>query len=155
MSSSPHRGPRRPNHSTALFVRIPTEQARRLDRASFELKQPKQELVSGLLERYLDEDARRRQVIVETIDAGELQVGHYSFRKRSPDVLTSEEAAELLQVEPEVVEQLAQDGELPARRLGDSWRFARQAILDWLADPAPARPEHAGSEPARSAEHDR
>jgi excisionase family DNA binding protein len=128
--------------STALFVRIPTEQARRLDRASFELRRPKQELVSRLLERYLDEDARRRQVIVETLDPGDLRVGHHSFRPRVPDVLTTQEAAELLQVEPEVVEQLAEAAELPARRLGGHWRFARQAILDWLAR-APSGPaEH-------------
>jgi excisionase family DNA binding protein len=143
MSAGPHGGVRRPHDSTALFVRIPTEQARRLDRASFELKQPKQELVAGLLERYLDQDARRRQVIVETLEPGDLPVGYHSFRARTPDVLTTEEAAELLQVEPQVVEQLAQDGELPGRRLGDSWRFARQAILDWLADPTAASPDAA------------
>jgi excisionase family DNA binding protein len=29
--------------------------------------------------------------------------------------------------------ELAERGELPARRIGDSWRFSRRALLDWLA----------------------
>ena len=43
--------------TAALFVRIPTEYARRLDRAAFELRVPKQSLVSELVERYVDPDS--------------------------------------------------------------------------------------------------
>ena len=42
-------------------------------------------------------------------------------------------AAELLQVEPATVAELAEKGELPGRRVGDDWRFARSALLEWLA----------------------
>jgi excisionase family DNA binding protein len=139
---------RRPAAATAaLFVRIPTEQARRLDRAAFELRVPKQNLVSGLVERYVDPDSPaslrelregcgergRRRVTVETLDGGELTVGHHSFRPRDPEVLTAGEAAELLQVEEQVVLELARAGELPGRELGGQWRFARAALLRWLS----------------------
>jgi excisionase family DNA binding protein len=133
----------------ALFVRIPTEHARRLDRAAFELRVPKQSLVSGLVDRYVDPDSPRslaalhglgshgtrdgtRRVTVETLDGGELTVGHHSFRARDPEVLTPEEAAELLQVDAEIVLDLARAGELPGRELAGQWRFARAALLRWL-----------------------
>jgi excisionase family DNA binding protein len=142
----PSGGARRGSEPTAaLFVRIPTEHARRLDRAAFELKVPKQSLVSELLERYVDPDSPaslaalhdggskgRRRVTVETLDQGGLTLGHHSFRPRAPEVLTPEEAAELLQVQAEVVLELACSGELPGRELGGQWRFARAALLDWL-----------------------
>src|ERR1700679_4398240 len=43
--------------TAALFVRIPTEHSRRLDRASFELRVPKQSLVSELVDRYVNPDS--------------------------------------------------------------------------------------------------
>ncbi len=49
------------------------------------------------------------------------------------EVLTVADAAELLQVEADVIERLAADGGCPARRIGEQWRFTRQAILDWLS----------------------
>jgi excisionase family DNA binding protein len=130
--------------TAALFVRIPTEQAKRLDRAAFELKLPKQKLVSSLLERYLDLDApdslqgeadplTRRRVTVETLDSSAMTVGHHSFRPRDAEVLTSEEAAELLQVDLQTVLELSDAGELPGRKLGGNWRFSRSAVLRWLA----------------------
>src|SRR5580704_16687733 len=97
--------------TAALFVRIPTEHARRLDRAAFELRVPKQSLVSELVERYVNPDSpaslvalgkgwglgadeSRRRVTVETLDQGDLTVGHHSFRPRNLEVLTPTEAAE-------------------------------------------------------------
>ncbi len=180
--------------TTALFVRIPTEHARRLDLASIELDAPKQRLISVLIERYVNpaspgslvalgalarphgsgidpsqwldppgalhdhllpapaggsaqhterraahadpgsERADRRRVTVETLDAGELTLGHHSFQPAlAPEVLTAEQAAELLQVEPTVVLDLARAGRLPGRELSGHWRFARAALLQWLA----------------------
>jgi excisionase family DNA binding protein len=43
--------------------------------------------------------------------------------------------AELLRIDEETVEQMADAGELPGRRLGDAWRFNRAAVLRWLGDP--------------------
>jgi excisionase family DNA binding protein len=147
-----------------LFVRIPTEQARRLDRASFERGRSKQALVAELVEQYLDApsqapDGRRRRYTVEALEPEPLQVGHHSFRAYEPEhedhaeVLRSGEAAELLKLDEAVVEQLAQAGELPGRRLAGEWRFARAALLAWLSEPpapqAPAQNEPAGRAPGK------
>lgn len=51
----------------------------------------------------------------------------------SPEVLTAEQLADLLQVEAKTVRSLAARGELPGRKLGREWRFSRRAVLDWLA----------------------
>jgi excisionase family DNA binding protein len=115
----------------ALFVRIPSAQARAIDRLVFERRRPKQEVVSDLLSRSIDDEGRR--VTIETHDDGGLVLGHHAFRPYEPDVLTLAEVAELLGVEPAEIEQLALDGELPARRIGEAWRCARSAVLAWLA----------------------
>ena len=162
--------------TAALFVRIPQEQARALDRLAFESRRHKQAVVSDLLARGIDEqfaaavsdrvaasvDARAsraadtlsahgahspgapadRRVTIETIHEPDTVIGRHAFRPFEPDVLTLEEVAELLAVEPAAVERLAAGGELPGRRIGEVWRFARSAVLAWLAhaplDPAPA-----------------
>ena len=47
-------------------------------------------------------------------------------------VLTQTEAAELLRVDPEEVARLAEQGALPARRIGSAWRFGCAALMAWL-----------------------
>jgi excisionase family DNA binding protein len=117
---------------TPLYVRLPTTEAERLDRAAFELKTSKQDLVAGLVAAYGDLDTLRR-VTVETTDDG-LAIGHAAFRPFSPpDVLTVAELASWLQVDEHAVAELAEQGELPGRKLAGEWRFAREAVLDWLA----------------------
>lgn len=157
--------PRKPKH-TALYVRLPAAEALKLDRAAFELKAAKQDLVTGLIASYVDPasaaglealtellgaglEARadkedkdkppfgfsdRRQVVVELPDEG-VTVGRYGFRPvPQPDVLTTAQVAGLLQVEEQTVTGLAEAGDLPGRLIGREWRFARQAVLDWLAN---------------------
>src|SRR5919201_3964949 len=124
----------------ALFVRLPVEQADKLDRAAFELKVPKQQLVNALLERFSAsqlarlpgvESARRRVVVESEVD--DMAVGSHSFRPfEPPEVLSPAEVADLLQVEERLVRKLADSGELPGRKIGDEWRFARTAVLEWL-----------------------
>jgi excisionase family DNA binding protein len=115
---------------TALYVRIPVAVAEKLDRAAFDLKRSKQDLIAGLVSA-ADADTLRR-VTVETTD-DTYTIGHASFRAFSPpDVLTIAQLAEWLQVEEAAVAELAESGELPGRRLGDEWRFSREAVLDWL-----------------------
>ena len=115
---------------TALFVRIPQAQARALDRLAFESRRPKQAVVSELLGRYIE---GRRTPQHGRTEAEEPQLGWHSFRESAPDVLTLEGVAALLEVEPELVEALAQKGEIPGRAIGSQWRFARAAVLAWLA----------------------
>jgi excisionase family DNA binding protein len=117
---------------TALYVRIPKHQAEQLDQAAFTLKRSKQDLVAGLLNSYGDVDTLRRVTVETTDDA--LTVGHAEFRPLAPpDVLTVQQLAEWLQVEEQAIAELAESGELPGRRLGGEWRFAREAVLAWLA----------------------
>jgi excisionase family DNA binding protein len=132
----------------ALFVRIPTSEAERLDRASFELKVSKQDLIAGLVARYVDpasptslealralgDETGGRRVTIAADQS--LTLGHADFRPAPApvtDVLTLADAAALLQVDEDAVSELAERAELPGRKVGGSWRFARQAILDWLA----------------------
>jgi excisionase family DNA binding protein len=141
--------------STALYVRLPSEQAGRLDRASLATGLPKRQLISGLVRRYVDPDSPRsmealqrmgasgrpRRVTVDVDDSSELVIGHASLSgpanaPSASEVLTLEQAAALLQVDEQLVRELAESGELPGRRLGDQWRFSRQALIDWLGEPA-------------------
>ncbi len=127
-----------PSNRTGLFVRIPATEAAKLDRAAFELKTPKQDLVSGLVARYVDPSPKglaslRRTITVESADES-LVVGQHSFLPNEvPEVMTLADVAGLLQSDEESVAALADGGELPGRRIGEEWRFARSAVLDWLA----------------------
>ena len=113
-----------------LFVRLPAAEADKLDRASHELKVAKKDLVTALVADARFDDMRR--VVVETAD-DRWTVGRADFRPHpAPEVLTLEQAAELLQLEPAAVAELAGAGELPGRRIGEEWRFARTAVLAWL-----------------------
>ena len=49
-----------------------------------------------------------------------------------PDVLTLEEVARYLRLPQEKVERQAAQGQIPGRRIEDTWRFLRAAIDDWL-----------------------
>ncbi|MBA3380814.1 MAG: helix-turn-helix domain-containing protein, partial [Actinobacteria bacterium] len=42
-------------------------------------------------------------------------------------------AAELLQLSTKTLKRLSQAGRVPGRRVGNQWRFSRQALMDWLA----------------------
>ena len=49
-----------------------------------------------------------------------------------PDVLTLEEVADYLRLPKEIVERHATQGQIPGRRIEDTWRFLKAAINDWL-----------------------
>ncbi len=116
-----------PEDTTPLFVRLPRREADLLDRVAFVGKISKRELVTSLVQRYLDEDDGKPK-------PPELVLGRAHFRPaESHDVLTLEQAAALLQVDPAEVAALAEAGELPGRRIGGDWRFPRAALLEWLA----------------------
>ena len=136
-----------------LFVRLPRAQAEKLDRAAFELKTPKQALVAGLVDRYVNPASAdglqslravsggfgfgTRRVTIEQ-QSDEVAVGRAAFvpgGESAGDVLTLPQLAGLLQVDEEVAEELARAGELPGREIAGEWRFARQAVLDWLGNP--------------------
>ncbi len=101
-----------------LYVRVPRDQAAALDRLVDTTGRRKQELVSDLL--------------ADRLQLGRIEIGE-SHDRPAVEVLTLEEVAELLRLSSESVAQLAQAGELPGRRVGEEWRFARSAILRWLS----------------------
>lgn len=48
------------------------------------------------------------------------------------EILTAAEASELLRVSVKTVLRLARAGELPGRKVGREWRFARREVMAWL-----------------------
>jgi excisionase family DNA binding protein len=130
----------------ALYVRLPAHAADKLDRAAQALGRHKKDLVAGLIAKYVDPDSKRglsalgaladpRRVTVDLGGSGPT-LGAYSFQAYDPpEVMTAEQAAQLLQLEVAVVLALAESGELPGRKLGTQWRFSRTAVLAWLATP--------------------
>jgi excisionase family DNA binding protein len=133
----------------ALYVRLPSDVADRLDRAAATLGIRKKDLIAGLVSKYVDPDSRRglsalgalsqpRRVTVELGDAGPT-LGAYSFQAYDPpevmEVMNAEQAGQLLQLDEKVVLELAESGVIPGRKLGKVWRFSRTAIIAWLSSP--------------------
>ena len=59
------------------------------------------------------------------------------------DILAADQAAALLRLHPRTVTRLADEGELPGRKIGGSWRFSRSQLISWIEagsnEPAPER----------------
>jgi len=122
-----------PDPTAALYVRLPHREFDKLDRAASALATNKKQLVTTLVSHYVDPDSSDGLDRLRAI-AGEPAVGHHAFTPApAPDVLTPEQAAELLQVSEDEVVELAQAGEIPGRRIGERWRFSRPALIAWLA----------------------
>lgn len=136
--------PKRTPPETALYVRLPTPAVDKLDRAAAALGVHKKDLVAGLVSKYVDPDSQRglsaletlaqpRRVTVEMGDHGPT-LGSYSFQAYdAPEVLSAEQAGQLLQIDENMVVELAEAGKLPGRKLGQLWRFSRAALVAWLA----------------------
>ena len=125
---------RREDETAALFVRIPSTAAAKLDRAAYALNTPKRDLIANLVARYVDPEDPSALTELGGSDPAELPLGRHWFRAAEvPEVLTLAQVAEFLQVDEEAVRALVERGELPGRKLGDDWRFSRQAVLDWLS----------------------
>jgi excisionase family DNA binding protein len=60
------------------------------------------------------------------------RVANMTALRTSFDVLTLEEVADYLRLPKEMIERQANQGQLPARRIEDTWRFLKSAIDDWL-----------------------
>ena len=104
------------SESQPLFVRLPRIAAERLESVAAET------------------GTSKREVITKLITGDDLVVGAHAFRPADPPaVLTIDAAAEMLRVDATVVRELAEAGQLPGRQVGGDWRFAREALLTWLA----------------------
>lgn len=69
-----------------------------------------------------------------------------------PEVLTTEEAAALLRVSPDVLLRLSREGQVPGARLGGRWRYSRPLLEEMLADRSP-KTAHEGRGDAGRAAH--
>jgi hypothetical protein len=102
-----------------LYVRLPRDQAAALD-------------------RLVDATGRRKQNVVSELLADRLEVGRIDISEGPgtavEEVLTLEQLASLLRLEPQDLEALAREGRLPGRRVAGEWRFARSAALRWLSE---------------------
>src|SRR5947209_20438572 len=115
-----------PDRRTPLFVRLPRTQAAALDRLAGATGRQKQHLVSEWLGDRLKAASRPLALgRVEVANAPEVP---------ADEVLTLDEVAALLKLPVEAVRTRAEEGDLPGRRFGKEWRFARIAVLGWLAD---------------------
>ena len=47
-------------------------------------------------------------------------------------LLNTDQAAALLQVHPKTLQKMARKGEVPARRIGDLWRYRASELDRWL-----------------------
>jgi excisionase family DNA binding protein len=131
--------PRRGTDYTALYVRIPTAEAEKLHRAADVLRSSKRELITRLVEHFDPEDPVWTREVAGPLPGAQAEwsVGQHSFQPAAElEILTPAQLAGLLQVEEEIVVELAEKGELPARKVGEEWRFARSAILAWLGEEA-------------------
>jgi excisionase family DNA binding protein len=142
--------PKRVPPETPLYVRLPSAAVDKLHRAAEALGVHKKDLVAGLVTRYVDPDSQRglsalgslsqpRRVAFDGAEASPT-LGTYSFQPYDPpEVLSAEQAAELLQIDEATVAELADAGKLPGPKLGKVWRFSRAALVAWLAGPDRSR----------------
>jgi excisionase family DNA binding protein len=55
------------------------------------------------------------------------------MESRDLDILTVDEAARLLRIPRSSVYKLAQEGKIPAPKVGKHWRFYRPKLMKWIA----------------------
>jgi excisionase family DNA binding protein len=136
---------KRRDDETALFVRLPRQEAEKLDRFVFERRIPKRDVVRRLVAEHLDEaDVMWQRPLPPPMPLSpDVVVGRADFvPTEAAEVLDVDEVAQLLQAEPDAVRELAESGGLPGRKIGDEWRFLRRAVLAWLGGAEP--PDRAG-----------
>ena len=116
----------------AIYVRVPAAVADKLDRVSERLGMSKRDIVTRLVgDRIEIGDVLQPLQIWENDEPR--KTGFFAPQEQQhDDVLSLEEAAALLRVEPDDVRELAEAGDLPGRKLGRQWRFSRTALLTWL-----------------------
>jgi excisionase family DNA binding protein len=58
---------------------------------------------------------------------------HMQKQERRPTIMTLEEVARFLRLNKSTVYRMAREGTLPAWKLGNVWRFKKEAIEEWIA----------------------
>jgi excisionase family DNA binding protein len=125
---------RQQQDETAIFVRIPSAEADKLHRAASALGAPKRELITRLVAQYVDPENPATLSRLGGAES-EMSVGRAWFRPAEElEILTPAQLAGLLQVEEDTIVAMAENKQIPARKVGEEWRFSREAVLAWLAE---------------------
>jgi len=111
----------------AIYVRMPDRLARKLDKAAQRLGATKRDVLAALVNDYLDVEGD--SLVVGLRDG---RAARAAAPEPAGEVLTLEDAGELLRVQASDVLALIEGGELPARLVGQQWRLSRTAVLAWL-----------------------
>jgi excisionase family DNA binding protein len=124
--------------TAALYVRLPVEEADKLDRVAFQLKRPKRDVIRTLVADHLPEvpypgPPHPQPFTVPVPPPAETGRMVYVPAPEPPEVLTVDQVAALLETDAATILALAEGGELPGRKIGEEWRFRRSAVLDWLS----------------------
>ena len=53
-------------------------------------------------------------------------------QERRPTIMTLEEVARFLRLNKSTIYRMAREGTLPAWKLGNVWRFKKEAIEEWI-----------------------
>ena len=116
-----------------LYVRLSEEPNRRLERAVSISGKSKRQIVEEAVSEHLTDEGvvvvRGEGVAVGRADSGQ----EPPQPSPEPDqVLTLQEAADLLKIDSGALKAAASAGRVPTRRIGGKWRFSRAALLAWL-----------------------
>ena len=126
---TPPTQPTRGGGKSAVFLRLPAAVADALDATARSLDVAKSALVADLVSRHLDEETR--MIGIDALRGA--PVGRHSFTPvHGLEVLTLEQLATLLEVDVDAARDLAESGGVPGRKIGEQWRFSRQAVMEWL-----------------------
>jgi len=63
------------------------------------------------------------------------------------EMLTLTAAADFLKISPEILRRHALNGVIPAHKEGESWRFSRRELEDWLHQNGPQVPADVDNSP--------
>jgi excisionase family DNA binding protein len=115
----------------AVYARLPDRLATKIDRAAARLGLSKTDVLAALVNDHLEVEGD--QLVVRAgKHLGTDPSGHDG--DGGAEVLTVEEAAELLRLPSGEVLAAVQAGQIPARRIGSHWRLTRSGLLRWLRD---------------------
>jgi excisionase family DNA binding protein len=81
---------------------------------------------------------RRDAILVDRSDIADIDVSHATVRHRrvtmdaENEILTVEELANALKVDPRTIQRIVHRKEIPAIRVGRQWRFRREWVDEWI-----------------------
>jgi excisionase family DNA binding protein len=116
----------------ALYVRVPATLAERLDRVSERLGMSKRDIITRLVGDRLEVEDALQPIRIWEDDKPPAGGFVPAARNTDAEVMSLEEAAGLLRVDAADLRDMAEAGDVPARKVGQLWRFSRTALLIWL-----------------------